>query len=143
MEPSEARRRLLAQHDALRHRLQTARNLRDRMMTGASVAGELEASLDEFRQAYVEHNALEEIWLEPLLLLGDAWAPQRIARMVEEHEAEHDVFAAFFRGSVLEMAEGLDELAEDIEAHMAAEERTILHRAVLSDTIVTDGGATS
>jgi iron-sulfur cluster repair protein YtfE (RIC family) len=139
MEPSEARRQLLAQHDDLRARLQAARNLRDRVIAGAAFAGELAALLDELRQAYVEHNQLEEVWLEPLLRLGDAWAPQRVARMLEEHEAEHDVFESFFRGSVFEMAEGLDELADDIEAHMAAEERTILHRAVLRDSLVTDG----
>jgi iron-sulfur cluster repair protein YtfE (RIC family) len=139
MDPSEARRQLLAQHEALRDQLQTARKLRDRLLAGAAVAGELELELDLLRHAYSEHNELEEVWLEPLLQLGDAWAPQRIARMIEEHAAEHDVFEAFFRGSVLEMAEGLDELAEDIEAHMAAEERTILHRSVLRDSLVTDG----
>lgn len=139
MEPSEARRQLLAQHEALRDQLKTARKLRDRMIAGAAGAGELAAELDLLRQAYIEHNQLEEGWLEPLLRLGDAWAPQRIARMLEEHAAEHDVFEAFFRGSVLEMAEGLDALADDIEAHMAAEERTILHRGVLRDSLVTDG----
>ena len=139
MEPSEARRRLLAQHDDLRSLINAALRLRDAMNAGVPVADELFAKLGELRGAFAEHNALECQWLEPMLASGDAWSGARIARMLEEHGAEHHAFSAFFGGSVVQMADGLADFAEDVEAHMAAEERTFLHRNVLRDDLVVDG----
>jgi hypothetical protein len=143
MEPSVARQKLLAQHGHLRTLLDGTRQLRDAFLGGAAVADQLLARLDDLRAAFKDHNELETEWLEPLLREGDAWAPLRIARMLEEHAEEHRVFQAFFQRSLLEMAEGFEDLVEDIDAHMAAEERTFLSSAVLKDDIVADGGPSS
>jgi hypothetical protein len=131
MDPSEAREQLLSQHDHLRQLLADAVATAAAVLAGKPASTELAERLEELRLAFVEHNDFEQSVLEPVLRQGDAWAPKRVARMIEEHAAEHAAFAAFFAGSVLEMARGLGELAEQVDAHMAAEERTFLSPAVL------------
>jgi gamma-glutamyltranspeptidase len=143
MDPSEARRRLLNQHDHLRALIAGALQLAELRSKGSPVTDELSARLDELRRVFAAHNELETSLLEPMLRSGDAWAPARVARMLEEHAAEHAVFSTFFHGSIDSMATGLAEFAEEVDAHMAAEERTFLSPRVLRDDLVTDGGPSS
>jgi hypothetical protein len=61
--------------------------------------------------------------------------------MFEEHAAEHASFREAMTGSALAIAARMAELAEDVDAHMAAEERTFLSPGVLrDDVVVTDDG---
>lgn len=145
MNPSEARQKLLQQHVRLRELVSEAGGLAARLLVVARELGDVVAGsvLLEFRQAIhglqeavAEHNACEEAVLEPVLRGADAWGPLRVERMFEEHKAEHAAFLNALSGDELDVAARFAELAEDLDAHMAAEERTFLSPAVLRDDIV-------
>jgi hypothetical protein len=133
MEPSRARAMLLAQHEHLRLLLEELAGVADRVMRGEGVMGELTTRLEVLRGAFALHNATEEAMLEPILRIDYAWGPARIARMMEEHGAEHASLRAALAGADLDVAARVVELVEDIDAHMAAEERTFLSQGVLRD----------
>ena len=85
-----------------------------------------------------EHTAIgasppldEEEALGPILARDPAWGPARIARMLEEHAAEHRVLHGLLGAPPLELAARFADIADDLGAHMAAEERTILHPQAL------------
>lgn len=137
MEPTQARTVLLEQHERLRRLLAEVQVVADRALAGETVVAELQQHLDELRSAFAEHNTSEEALLEPILRLDFAWGPARIARMLEEHGAEHASFREAMAGPVLEIAARMAELIEEIDAHMAAEERTFLSPSVLRDDVVT------
>jgi iron-sulfur cluster repair protein YtfE (RIC family) len=137
MEPTQARAVLLEQHERLRQLLGDAQALAARVLAGEGTEAELQACLDVLRAAFAEHNASEESLLEPILRLDFAWGPARIARMIEEHAAEHASFRAVLATPALAIAARMDDLVEDVDAHMAAEERTFLSPGVLRDDVVT------
>ncbi len=136
MEPSQARAILLSQHDRLRRLLTQIQVIADRVLEGEGVVAELHEQLEELRAAFAEHNASEETLLEPILRLDFAWGPPRIQRMLEEHAAEHAMFRETLAGPDLEVAERMGDVIEEIDAHMAAEERTFLSPSVLRDDIL-------
>ncbi len=136
MEPSQARALLLSQHDRLRQLFNEIQHVADRVLAGEGVAAELQEVLARLRVAFAEHNTSEEALLEPILRLDYAWGPPRIERMLEEHAAEHASFRLSMAGPDLEVAARMAELIEDIDAHMAAEERTFLSPGVLRDDCV-------
>jgi iron-sulfur cluster repair protein YtfE (RIC family) len=133
MNPSEARRVLLAQHAALRKRLELAASIGARLLDGEPVHDSFHEALGGLRDAFTEHNRTEEEMLEPLLRETDAWGPVRIERMLEEHVAEHASVQALLQGPDTELAARMRDVAEELEAHMAAEERTFLSVGVLRD----------
>lgn len=136
MEPSQARALLLAQHQHLRELLTTTNALASRLIAGNAVIGDLEPALTALRTAFAEHNASEESLLEPILRQDYAWGPARVARMVEEHTAEHASIRELLSGAAGEVAARMGDLVEDIDAHMAAEERTFLSPGVLRDDVL-------
>lgn len=131
MQPGDARTQLLREHERLRALMSEALALAARLPRGEAPLADLARALDELRHAFAEHNANEEALLEPILCGDPAWGPARIARMLEEHAAEHAVFRALLAGSDEEVADRLADFAEEVDAHMAAEERTFLSPAVL------------
>ena len=131
MDPAKARAQLLREHEVLRALLSEALAIAERLRCQDPVHAALERAVDALRQAFARHNDSEEALLEPILREDPAWGPARIARMIEEHSAEHAAFRAMLAGTSLEVAARLPELAEDIDAHMAAEERTFLSPGVL------------
>lgn len=133
LEPSKARTVLLAQHERLRQLLDEMQRVATRVLAGEAVLADLAVRLEAVRNAFALHNATEEAMLEPILRIDFAWGPARIARMLEEHAAEHTSLRAALAGADLEVAAGIAELVEDIDAHMAAEERTFLSAGVLRD----------
>lgn len=143
MDPSVARQRLLQQHDALRRQLRAACEVAARVRAGTAGAAELTGFVRALKAGFVEHNQLEETWLGPLLRDTDSYGEVRIARMLGEHVEEHFAFVSFLDRPADQVTAGLDDFAEEIEAHMDAEERTFLHPAVLRDDLVvadTTGG---
>jgi len=132
MDPAETRTLLLRQHAQLRELLAAVQTLVHWFASGAPVRATLEARLGDLRVAFLEHNHSEEAALEPLLLgATDAWGPARLARMLEEHRAEHRLMAEFLTRPIEEIVPEFGDFAEQLEAHMAAEERTFLSVAVL------------
>jgi iron-sulfur cluster repair protein YtfE (RIC family) len=143
MLPSKAREELLCQHAALRDLLGQATKLAGRVLASAAHGKpdvpdlpELHRVLARLQAAMATHNVTEEALLEPMLRDADAWAPQRIARMMEEHRGEHAVFCDALVGTDLVVAARLRDLAEELDAHMMAEERTFLSPAVLRDDVL-------
>jgi hypothetical protein len=128
-----ARLRCLAQHEWLRVMLQQARTLARRLLAGEAVEHAFEATLRRLREGYAAHNAFEQSVLEPMLRDVDAWGSARIARMVEEHTAEHEALEELLSASSTEVALRFDDFADLVDAHMAAEERTFLSTQVLHD----------
>jgi hypothetical protein len=129
------RSRLLVQHDHLRDLFDQILVLADRFLAGKPVDDPLRSKLADLRDAFSEHNELEQSLLEPMLRASGAWGPARIARMLEEHAAEHVAFGAFLQRPLAEIARGMVDFVEEIDAHMAAEERTFLSSAVAREVI--------
>ena len=131
MPGSRVRALLLAQHEELRARLASCLSEASRVLAGEPRDPKLRAALVELREAFAEHNESEREYLEPLLRRSHRVGEQRIARMLEEHGAEHVVMRELMAGTDREVAGRMADLVDDIEAHMAAEERTFLSRQVL------------
>lgn len=136
MEPSEARKQLLAEHDELRTLLARTAQIASDIMCGIAPPTALHDVLQLCRNRLAAHNASEEQLLGPILKHDFAWGQARIDRMFEEHRAEHAEMHAGLTGPDLKIAPKIAELREMIEAHMAAEERTFLSRGVLRDDVV-------
>jgi hypothetical protein len=91
------------------------------------------AEIAELRRAFEEHNRYEEAALRPLLADQDRWGPARVGRMLEEHVGEHQAFIACLTRDTPCTTAALAEFVEEVDAHMAAEERVFLNVAVLRD----------
>lgn len=124
---------MLEQHGGLRVRVGRCAELSARLLRGEPVGAELAAELGQLRERFRDHVEAEERLLEPVLLSSDAWGPLRVERMLEEHEAEHAAFHERLDGGTQAVAARFAEFAEELDAHMAAEERTFLAPKVLAD----------
>lgn len=133
MDAETARDTLLAQHDQIRAYLEGCRALARRMLEGEPVHAELDAALVQLRDAFTEHNASETDLVLPLLHGSPGWGTLLVDRMLEEHLAEHAAFWEMLAGSAAEVASRMDDLVEELDAHMAAEERTFLSPLVLHE----------
>jgi len=139
MNPSEARTQLLQEHARLRVLVGAAGDAAHRLLTGKDDLAPFRLALTELRDAFTLHNISEEALLEPLLTEADAWGPVRYRRMIEEHLGEHCAMRAALAGDELDIAPRMADLAEELLAHMEAEERTFLHPSVLRDDTITSG----
>ena len=114
--------------------------LAQRLRGGEPVEGELELALSRLRADFDEHNRTETGLLLPLLLHDSEGRGTRgtllAERMLEEHAAEHSVFWDRLDGPREVVAANLDELIEDLDAHMSAEERTFLSPVILNDDVI-------
>jgi iron-sulfur cluster repair protein YtfE (RIC family) len=137
MDRTTVRNRLLAQHERIRADVAECRGFAQRMRDGEPVTADLELALARLRTDFDDHNRTETGLLLPLLLHdseGRGTRGTRLAeRMLEEHAAEHAAFWARLLGPPAAIATRMDELAEELDAHMAAEERTFLSPVLLRD----------
>ena len=124
---------LLEQHAGLRARTARCLELSQQLLAGEPVAFVLADEVARLRRQFKEHNEAEERLLERALASSDAWGPRRVDRMFEEHHAEHRAFWEQLEGTTATIAARFAEFAEELEAHMAAEERTFLSPRVLDD----------
>jgi hypothetical protein len=136
VEASAARALLLSQHDRLRRLLGDTQEVADRVLAGEGSIDHFQDLLEAVRIAFAEHNKSEETLLEPILRLDHAWGPARIARMIEEHGAEHASFREALARPALDLAPDIADVIELIEGHIAAEERTFLSPGVLRDDVI-------
>lgn len=133
MTAAEARAELLAQHCEVRAALEEVRNAAVRLLDDASGLGDFNWAVVSLSIVLQRHNADETEVLEPILRRGDEWSPARLARMREEHAAEHAALSAALNQEPMALARALPDFAEELLAHMEAEERTFLHPAVLRE----------
>jgi Hemerythrin HHE cation binding domain len=136
MNATEARPTLLAQHDAIRQKLETCAGLAKRHRAGQEVTRELDAALGYLRDELAQHNQTETAIIGELLHGPAAWGSLLVDRMLEEHVAEHAAFWELLSGTRGEIANRIDDLAEEIDAHMLAEERTFLSPVTLRDDVI-------
>lgn len=126
MDASTARKRLLAQHDALRERLAECVAVANRFRTGEGNEIELEEALERMRTDLYQHNLSETQLLRPLLSQTRRWGERLLEGMIEEHVAEHVAMWNVMNQPAAVIAHELDDLADELDAHMVAEERTFL-----------------
>ena len=88
------------------------------------------------RDELERHNQDETTIVVALLHGPAAWGTLLIDRMLEEHVAEHAAFWEYLTGTRTEVAAKIEDLAEEIDAHMAAEERTFLSPLTLRDDVI-------
>jgi iron-sulfur cluster repair protein YtfE (RIC family) len=127
----------MSQHEQIRGHLSGCRELARRLLEGEPVQRELDAVLEQLRHAFIEHNVTETELVRPLLEGSPGWGAVLIDRMLEEHVAEHSAFWELLAGSAGEVAARMDDLVDELDAHMAAEERTFLSPLVLHEDVIT------
>ena len=137
MDLESARTRLIAQHDKIRMHLSECSELARQLRTGHLVEVELGAALERLRADLTEHNATEADFIRPLLDDSPNWGTLLVDRMGEAHIAEHAALWGMLVGSTSEVAARMDDLVDDLDAHMAAEERTFLSPLVLRHDVIT------
>jgi hypothetical protein len=84
----------------------------------------------------MQHNTTEVDLIGPLLQNSQEWGGQLVDRMLEEHLAEHTAFWEMLAGAVTDVASRMDDLVDELDAHMAAEERTFLSPLVLHEDVI-------
>jgi len=136
MDADLARMTLLSQHDGIRGSLDRCALLATRFRDGEHVAEELETAVQALRREVEVHIETENALINVLLLRGERWGVQLIERMIVEHLAEHAAMWALLTGSINDVAPRIGELAEELDAHMAAEERTFLAPHVLRADVI-------
>lgn len=132
MNPAKVRDTLLDQHGRLRELFGHGLELARRRDAGDQDVAALAELLDEVGRAFQEHNRYEESVLRPMLLALDGLGAARVDRMLEEHAGEHRAFIDHL-AEAARSAGALADFIEEVEAHMAAEERVFLNVAVLRD----------
>ena len=139
MNATEARNALLEQHARIRRQLELCTTLAHRHRSGGggdAVDVELDRALAELREEFSDHNQAETAIIGELLRGPAAWGSLLVDRMLEEHVAEHAAFWELLSGTPGEIATRIDDLAEELDAHMAAEERTFLSPVTLRDDVI-------
>jgi len=136
MNATEARTALLDQHARIRRHLELCTSLAHRHRAGHDVGSELDEALGRLRGDFSDHNQTETAIIGELLHGPAAWGSLLVDRMLEEHVAEHAAFWEILSGTRAEIAARFDELAEELDAHMAAEERTFLSPVTLRDDVI-------
>ncbi len=136
MNAGQARTELLAQHERLRAHLGTCTRLARLFQAGDSVGLELDRALAVLRDDFAEHNTTENAVVANLLHGTSDWGSLLVERMLEEHIAEHAAFWELLSGSRAEVAARIEDLADELDAHMAAEERTFLSPVTLRDDVI-------
>lgn len=137
MDAEAVRKALIAQHDQLRVHLNRCSTLARMLRCGEPVQFELDAALARLRLDFAEHNTAETTAVRQLLHDSPGWGALLIDRMLEEHVAEHAAFWELLVGSAAEIAQRMDALVDELDAHMAAEERTFLSPVVLREEVIT------
>ena len=131
MSTEHARLQLLRQHARIRTLVERCVRL-SKLAGFDELAGvELDATLTALRDDLSAHNQAETAIIGELLRGPTSWNKQLLDRMFEEHVAEHAAFWELLSGSRAEITARIDELADELDAHMAAEERTFLAPATL------------
>lgn len=126
MDAHATRRTLLLQHDQIREQLNECSILARRLLDGEPVELALDAALGELRHRFAEHNDAETQLVRPLLHGAPHYGSLLIDRMLEEHVAEHGALWELLSGSSYRVALRMEELVDELDAHMAAEERSFL-----------------
>ena len=123
MNAMDARTTLLVQHDLIRCLLWTCTQLAKRSLAGQEVTDELDDALARLcGEVAAHHRAEVAVLANPVEELSWETPAHVLREQIAEHAALWDVLYA----TPAEDPDGVLEIADEIEAHMAAEERTFL-----------------
>jgi hypothetical protein len=140
MKLTEIRVEVVRQHAELRTMIRDLRRVADQVVDGAPLYEELRAGVIGLAGALLQHNILEEKWLEETAPGVDASNPARANIVSEEHANEREELYAALVGiprTPLEFAGGgVTVLLDSILEHMAREETTLLGDDVSHDHVV-------
>ncbi|MFO0598673.1 MAG: hemerythrin domain-containing protein [Myxococcaceae bacterium] len=127
MELQVVRKNLLAQHENLRR-------LMVEVETVLAHHGDASAAVKALHDACQAHNAAEEAVLVPILRDIDAWGPERVKQLLDEHSNEHAVLLKRLdpHADRAQLRDAIGALRE----HMANEEATNLAETLLRDDVV-------
>lgn len=133
MELKVVRKNLLDQHENLRRLM---RELEQALEEGSGVGPAVTALND----AWAAHIIAEEAVLVPILRDVDAWGPERVNKLIEQHREEHQVMLR--KLDPIASKSELRSAVTELQAHMEEEEATNLAAKVLNDDkmVNTDGG---
>jgi hypothetical protein len=113
MTAEHTRRTLLAQHERLRDHIRACTRLAKIYRATGGVGTELDAALELLREEFAAHNEAETTVIRRLLHGPATWSVLMIDRMFEEHVAEHAVFWDLLSQPRDEVAERIDDLADE------------------------------
>ena len=136
MNAEKTRLRLLAQHERLRAYAQTCTRLAMLYRLDERVAGDLDLAIEMLREEFTAHNETETAVIRKLLQGPAPWGSVLIDRMLDEHVEEHTALWGRLSGTRAEVAAQIDKLADELDLHMAAEERTFLAPMTLRDDVI-------
>ncbi len=136
MNAEKTRLLLLAQHERLRGYMETCTRLARLFHVDPSIGRDLDHALEVLRAEFGIHNETESAMISKLLHGPAAWGSLLVDRMLEEHVAEHAAFWELLSGTPAEVAGRIEDLADELDAHMAAEERTFLAPITLRDDVI-------
>ncbi len=128
MELRNVRKTLVAQHEHLRGLMVAVESALDAKRNDAADLGNRVTAL---RDAVLAHNAAEEATLGPILRELDAWGPEHVKQMLDEHHAEHRVILEKLKHGIKPAA--VREVIAHLRGHMLHEEESILSEALLQD----------
>lgn len=141
MYPSEIRKTVLDQHASLRVLLAEADQLAGRI-TERGATQELRQVLERLLGQFELHMAFEEGVVAPALQDADAWGPERVAQLRDEHARQRHLIEQA-RSSLFGRAEDVPGLVNALcswmREDMEDEERTMLDPDLLRDDLVTIG----
>jgi hypothetical protein len=143
--PATVRERVLDQHEVLRELLRQALDTTTRgLQHDGPGRDELSRLAHDLRGRFRAHLAFEEQALAPVLANMDAWGPERVQDLLEEHgrqRAELDTLLEGVRGDwdTPRLSLALRSLVTDLLLDMAEEERGCLAAAALQDQMLIVG----
>lgn len=103
---------------------------------GEHASNTLELALDALRTEFGVHNQTETALIRDLMSGPGPWGTLLVDRMLEEHVAEHAAFWEALSGNIDDVTSRIMALADELDAHMAAEERTFLAPMTLRDDVI-------
>lgn len=142
MQPSEVRRRVLRDHDQLRRQIEDVSRLASDVITRDVDVGGLRAAAAALLASLAEHMKWEDRYLAPALENADAWGPERVALLSEDHRNQREFLSELVdrlhdtASRPLELAAGLLEWIDSLHRDMEEEEAAFLDPDILRDDIV-------
>ncbi|MBX3251161.1 MAG: hemerythrin domain-containing protein [Myxococcales bacterium] len=143
--PSEVRSEILAQHAALRERLDALEVISAQLREDKTSAQEAFEAAEALYRDLVKHVRAEERLLVPALREADGFGPARVEELQREHAEQATILSDLMNdlGALAEaddathVAERVNELIVRIREDMEEEERHHLSRHLLKDDLIT------
>jgi hypothetical protein len=143
---STVRKRILEEHRVLRDKLDVLELLVDGLREDPKRSAAVSRTARDVLRRLIAHVQLEDAILAPLLRSIDAWGPVRESDLLAHHAEQREQLQALIR-SYGGHGHDIEELAlrtlswiSDARADMDHEERSVLSRELLDDSMVAIDG---